>query len=116
MTGVKKVPTLDLYAGYILPLPSTLASLDGRRVMAGVRPEHFELGAPEKPAIPAIVEVIEPLGSSTQVALSANGQHFIATFNERLACRAGGILWLLPQHDHLHLFEAETGQRITLHE
>jgi len=115
VVGGKKAATLELDADCALPLPSALTALDGKRVMAGFRPEHFDVGG-GKAAIAATIDVVEPLGSSTQLALSANGQTFIATFNQRLACKAGESLGLVPQHGHLHLFEAETGQRITLHE
>jgi len=115
VTSWKKAPTLELDAGCTLPLPASLAALVGKRVMAGVRPEHFELGS-GRAAIAVTVNVVEPLGSSTQLALSAKGQSFIAAFNERLVCKAGETLGLVPRLGHLHLFDAETGQRMTLHE
>jgi multiple sugar transport system ATP-binding protein len=111
----KNAASLELDVGCALPLPSGCAPLAGQRMTAGVRPEHFEIGT-GKAAIAATVDVVEPLGSSTQLALSAKGQAFIATFNERLACKSGETLGLIPQHGHLHLFDAVTGQRITLPE
>lgn len=111
----KKSPTLELDVGCAVPLPSGWALLGGRRVTIGVRPEHFERGNGEM-AIAATVEVVEPLGSSTQLALSAKGQAFIATFNDRLASKAGEAMSIIPHHDHLHLFDAESGRRIAMPE
>jgi multiple sugar transport system ATP-binding protein len=109
------IPQAVLDVGCNLALPNACAALAGMRVIAGIRPEHFELGK-KRPTIVATVDVVEPLGSSTQLSLSAMGQSFIATFNERLSCKAGQMLSLSPRSDYLHLFEADTGKRITVHE
>ncbi len=115
VTQGKESPVLLLDAGCSLPLAPSCTALEGRRVTVGVRPEHFEIGQPGI-SITATVDVVEPLGSSTQLALSAMGQSFTAIFNDRLSCKAGETIGLVPRHGHLHLFDAETGQRITLHE
>jgi multiple sugar transport system ATP-binding protein len=111
--GGDPAPSLVLDAGCTLPLPAGLSIHAGQQVVAGIRPEHFDRGT-SNAEIAATVGVVEPLGSSTQLALSANGHDFIAVFNERLACKPGETLRLSPRLEHLHLFEAGSGKRISL--
>ena len=115
VTGRKGRPVLELDMGCSLPLTPACAALAGTRVTVGVRPEHFEISLAGT-VIAATVDVVEPLGSSTQLAISVSGQSFIAIFNDRLSCKPGETIGLVPRHGHLHLFDATTGQRITLHE
>jgi multiple sugar transport system ATP-binding protein len=106
-------PALELDAGSILPLPAGLQVSAGQRVLAGVRPEHFTFVAPGA-GLSAKVIVVEPLGSSTQLALAAGEHEFIAVFNERLSCKAGDTVSVAPRLEHLHLFEAASGRRTSL--
>jgi multiple sugar transport system ATP-binding protein len=106
-------PSLTLDVGGSIPLSPACQALAGERVTAGIRPEHFELSDANE-ALSATVDVVEPLGSSMQLALSANGQAFTAIFNERLACAPGQTIGLALKPEHLHLFDAKTEKRIAL--
>ncbi|WP_399679047.1 ABC transporter ATP-binding protein [Xenophilus sp.] len=109
--GARVVLTDD---GLALPLPQPPAAPEGTRVLYGARPEHFALDRGE--GLPAEVVVVEPTGAETQVALRlghAGGQLIVAAFRERLALRPGERLSLRPQAAHAHLFDADSGARLS---
>ncbi|WP_299405660.1 ABC transporter ATP-binding protein [uncultured Roseobacter sp.] len=80
-------------------------------VRLGVRPEHLNL-TQEGAGIPMAVKVVEPTGSETMVFLRFEGQDITAVFRERHAFAPGQVVHLAPDPDHLHCFDATTGQRI----
>ena len=55
-------------ADVLLPLPAALMGQAGRDAVCGIRPEHFEICEAGQGA-PAQVQVVEPLGSDTQLGL-----------------------------------------------
>lgn len=81
----------------------------GGSVRLGVRPEHLAL-ADEGLAME--VKVVEPTGSETMVFLRFEGQDVTAVFRERHAFVPGQTIHLAPDPDHLHCFDAATGQRM----
>jgi multiple sugar transport system ATP-binding protein len=83
----------------------------GRSVALGVRPEHLVLG---DDGIKAQVIVVEPTGSEVQVnARAANGDEIVAVFRERHTFSPGETIALKPQAGAMHLFDGETGVRIS---
>ncbi|MGE0224146.1 MAG: ABC transporter ATP-binding protein [Acetobacteraceae bacterium] len=95
-------------AGTALPLPSGPNGHDGRPVVYGVRPEHFQLRGD---GLPATVHVIEPTGSETQVMAEFAGGNIIAAFRERVSARPGETIHIAPDPSVVHVFDAETGRR-----
>lgn len=104
-------PRVALDIGASVALPAGARVVAGQRVSLGVRPEHF-LIAEQEGSLAASVEVVEPLGSQMQVGFSCASQPFIAIFNERLSCAPGETMKLTPRTDSLHLFDADSGERI----
>jgi multiple sugar transport system ATP-binding protein len=96
-------------SGARLPLPASAAldGLAGRRLVCGVRPEHFRVAAE---GLEAVVKVVEPTGSETQITATASGDGLIALFRDRQIVRQGDTLRLVPSL--VHLFDAESGQRL----
>ena len=90
-----------------LPLPSVIAARG--RAICGIRPEHFALA---DDGLPAIVRLVEPMGSETQVTMALGDQTIIGVFRERLSAHPGETIRVRPAPDLIHLFDAETGQRI----
>ncbi|MGF1631223.1 MAG: ABC transporter ATP-binding protein [Kiloniellaceae bacterium] len=82
---------------------------NGEAVLFGIRPEHLEL-APE--GMPARIAVVEPTGSETLVFLRFGESEIVALFRERHDFKPGDTVHLRPRVDQVHLFNAETGQRI----
>jgi multiple sugar transport system ATP-binding protein len=81
----------------------------GQPVLFGIRPEHLEL-APE--GFAARVSVVEPTGSETMVFLRFGDSDLVALFRERHDFKPGDTIHLRPRADQVHLFHAESGQRI----
>ncbi|MDU2941211.1 MAG: sn-glycerol-3-phosphate ABC transporter ATP-binding protein UgpC [Enterobacteriaceae bacterium] len=99
-----------------LPLPDHYQHLAvGTPVTFGIRPEHFQYSA--RPTdFEATVELVEPMGSETQVQLSLGGEKAIAVFRERIQQRTGDRLWFTPQVEKVSLFEHESGRLISRRE
>ncbi|GAA2859532.1 multiple sugar transport system ATP-binding protein [Aminobacter niigataensis] len=96
--------------GYKLPLKNIPADGAGRQAIYGIRPEHFVLGGAN--AVPLTVEVIEPTGSETQVFAKLGDNNVVGVFRERIDVRPGQTISVIPDLDHVHLFDADTGARL----
>jgi multiple sugar transport system ATP-binding protein len=94
--------------GAALPLPAGDGP-DGRPAVYGIRPEHFQL-SPE--GLPAVVHVVEPTGSETQVMAEFAGASVICAFRERVSAKPGETIRVRPDPALVHLFDSGTGQRL----
>ncbi len=92
-----------------LPVPADTALSPGRKVKYGVRPESFSLS---DAGLRAEVVVTEPTGSETQVFMRLAGHDIVGVFRERVQVARGDTLGLAVQPGAIHLFDAETEQRI----
>jgi multiple sugar transport system ATP-binding protein len=79
------------------------------KIKLGVRPEHLILS---EGGLPMQVKVVEPTGAETMVFLRFEGQDVTAVFRERHTFESGQTIHLMPDPDHLHVFDAETGARL----
>lgn len=108
-------PSMNLLAGTLQNETVTVGNqhLPGPngsgKVNVGVRPEHLMLS---DDGLPMSVKVVEPTGSETMVFLSFEGQDVVAVFRERHHFEPGQTIHLKPDAAHLHVFNAETGQRV----
>jgi multiple sugar transport system ATP-binding protein len=96
-------------AGYTVPLTVSQVP-EGMPLGLGVRPEHVIL---DPDGFKARVVLVEPTGSETQVNFDISGQTLIAVFRERFSARPGDEIGLRFNYDQLHLFDSETGQRLS---
>ena len=96
-------------SGAELPLPGRSNGGDGKPAVYGVRPEHFHL---RSDGLPAIVHVVEPTGSETQVMAEFAGSPVICAFRERVSAKPGETIHITPDPSLVHLFDAATGQRL----
>jgi len=94
--------------GIDLPLSEEIAATD-REALYGIRPEHLTL-SPE--GLPAEVQVVEPMGSETQVTMKLGATQVFGIFRERITAAPGETINVTPDLSALHLFDAATGQRI----
>ncbi|MCM2476149.1 sn-glycerol-3-phosphate ABC transporter ATP-binding protein UgpC [Rhizobium sp. CG5] len=118
--------TFSSESGLQLQLPEGLpAYFDGRLVTYGVRPEHFRLTIKDAVgSVPVEVVVVEPMGSETQVVVRGPGlkgnvtgedsDDLVCVFRERIAARPGETIYVAPDADKIHLFDAGNGKRIEL--
>jgi multiple sugar transport system ATP-binding protein len=95
-----------------LRLPAVNAA-QGRPVIYGIRPEHWQLGASaEAPGVDAVVKVVEPTGSETHLVADAGGKELVAVSRDRLPIRPGDRVRLQADPVRAHLFDAATGERV----
>ncbi len=98
--------------GAALPLPGVMVNgSEGKPVLYGVRPEHFMLDAQ---GLPATVHVVEPTGSETQVMAEYAGTPIVCAFRERVSAKPGETIHITANPALVHLFDAGSGQRVSL--
>ena len=95
--------------GMYLPLKNAPAASEGRPAVYGTRPEHFRL---DDDGVPVEVVVVEPSGSETQIVVRGGGQEMVAVFRDRFLPNPGETIRINPDPNLVHLFDAETGQRL----
>jgi multiple sugar transport system ATP-binding protein len=96
--------------GAHLPLASAPQGSDGRPAVYGVRPEHFTLA---DDGAEATIQVVEPTGSEIQIVAAMGGTEIVAAFRERHPFKPGETIRLKPDPRLVHLFDAQSGQRLT---
>jgi len=99
----------EMENGRRLPIPPNSAARDGQAVTYGIRPEHLHASGD---GAEAEVVVVEPTGAEVQIFARLDGQDIIAVLRERLMLKPGEIFRLAPDAAAVHLFDAQTGQRI----
>jgi multiple sugar transport system ATP-binding protein len=112
--GVARVnggaPSVEFDGGVRLPMPLAARAADGQPVLYGMRPEHCAVGGSE--GLPAEVVVVEPTGADTQLFCRFNGQEVTSLVRDRVDCRAGDRIGLVPDVKRAHLFDAASGARL----
>jgi multiple sugar transport system ATP-binding protein len=96
--------------GVVLPLPRDAHAADGQPVLYGMRPEHCSLASAQ--GLPAEVVVVEPTGADTQLFCKFNGQELTSVVRDRVTCRPGDRVSLVPDPARAHLFDATSGARL----
>ncbi|MDR3468904.1 MAG: sn-glycerol-3-phosphate ABC transporter ATP-binding protein UgpC [Xanthobacteraceae bacterium] len=104
------VPAVETAYGTRLPLAGAPPGSEGRPVIYGVRPEHLDRA---DDGVVAEVVVVEPTGSETQVVARLGTKDIIAVFRDRQQVRPGDTIRLKPRPSAVHLFDKETGQRLS---
>jgi sn-glycerol 3-phosphate transport system ATP-binding protein len=101
--------------GVRVRLPEARSSFEGRNVLLGVRPEHFEICEPGAALLTPDIDFIELLGSDSLVyghlGAEKAGPRIAARLHTSIVAKEGHLpLRFAPQH--MHLFEPESGKRI----
>jgi multiple sugar transport system ATP-binding protein len=94
--------------GIALPLDRPLGAAPGMAIY-GLRPESMRLGGD----IPLTVEVVEPTGSETHVVGRLGETAVVGVFRERIAAGPGERIGIAVEAAATHVFDAESGDRIT---
>jgi multiple sugar transport system ATP-binding protein len=105
--------TFDAEGGAGWPLPSKFNGVLGTQVAYGIRPEHLRMsqgGAAN--SMPVVVEVVEPTGAFTEVVVKCGVCELTLLINDRTGVRPGDAIFIEPDSQRIHLFEANTGRRI----
>jgi multiple sugar transport system ATP-binding protein len=104
--------------GWTVPLPRRLAESvaaeSGRKIIAGFRPEHLELGdiGGGAATFPGKADVVEYLGNEELLHVSAANQDIVAIVGSEHRVKPGDMLTLSLPMDKLHLFDAESGRSL----
>jgi multiple sugar transport system ATP-binding protein len=102
-------------SNFSVPLPPRLrdsvAALAGRKIIAGVRPEHLELNdaGPDSAKFPGRADVVEYLGNEELIHVTAANQDIVAIVDSSHRVKPGDELTLALPMSKLHLFDAESG-------
>ena len=96
-----------------MALPAGVDAGAGREIIVGLRPESLELAGE---GLPARVEVVEELGADAYVFCVAqvNGveMRLVARVDARRPPERDERIFLRPQSEEAHVFDAETGERL----
>jgi ABC-type sugar transport system ATPase subunit len=102
------------FADFSLPfLPRLKKRLQpGQEVTLGIRPEHIAIGG--EGILRARVEKIEPLVTERAqiIHTQLNGSIFVVRVGEAVLVRPGDSVWLRFDEERVHLFDAQTGERL----
>jgi multiple sugar transport system ATP-binding protein len=101
---------VEFDGGIRLPMPQHAQATDGQSVLYGMRPEHCTVA--QHDGLPAEVVVVEPTGADTQLFCRFNGQELTSLVRDRVTCRAGDRVGLVPDVKRAHLFDAASGVRL----
>lgn len=104
-------PRIDLGEGLHWPAPPSATAALGQQVLYGIRPEHLQI-ADAQTGIPAEVVVVEPTGADTQVFAKVGATEIACVFRDRFTVRTGDTLYLKPELQRAHLFDAASGLRL----
>ncbi|MFZ7126628.1 MAG: ABC transporter ATP-binding protein [Desulfobacterales bacterium] len=108
---------LNFDGGLTVPIPprGDARVHDNMDVVMGLRTEDLTVGGGNggrRWTVDGIVEVVEPLGSETNLHVDLSGTHFIARSEGRRTFQVGERLPVTMNLDHLHIFSAETTRSI----
>ena len=89
--------------------PTNAKAREGQNVKYGIRPEHLGMAAS---GIAAEVQVVEPMGAETEFLVKVQEQAFTVMSHGRSGAGPGDRIFLAPQAQNAHLFDAASGIRI----
>ncbi|MFO1217912.1 MAG: sn-glycerol-3-phosphate ABC transporter ATP-binding protein UgpC [Burkholderiaceae bacterium] len=102
---------VELAGGASVGAPPSAGGADGQKVIFGTRPEH--LGLAGEAGIPVQVAVVEPTGADTLVSCRHQDAELSVVFRERYEFSPGSTIRLQPDLRQAHLFDADSGRRLT---
>ena len=102
--------------GVEFALPAAASQAPGSAVVLGVRPEDLVVASGEEPGIETVIDLVEELGADGylygHIAQEGERRDVVARVDGRAHPAAGETVRLVPDRSHLHLFSAETGERL----
>ncbi|MGD9606566.1 MAG: ABC transporter ATP-binding protein [Leucobacter sp.] len=97
---------------------SAAAAATGGRVTVGVRPEDLRLASSGEAGLRVEIDLVEELGADGYLYGHVAGEgddriDLVARVDGRNHPNAGDVVTLVPEPRHLHLFDSESGERLT---
>jgi multiple sugar transport system ATP-binding protein len=103
------------FSGIRMSAPAALQSFTGREVRLGIRAETITLVEEgTAAAVPAVVQVYEPLGSSVLLTTELGGQVVKIQAPARFRAEPGDQVWLRLDQEHQRWFDPETALALRL--
>ena len=89
-------------------------AVGGRKIVAGFRPEHLEIGesGPDLGSFRARADVVEYLGNEELLHVNAAEQDVVAIVDSDHRVRPADIVELVIPLEKVHLFDGDTGETI----
>ena len=84
------------------------ATTGSPEVVLGIRPEEITIATQEGSGTPVTIDIVEPMGSLNIVYASAGATRVVVTTTPDFCPSPGSCVWLQPQPEKMHLFNAET--------
>ncbi len=110
---------VSLQTGQVrIDLPSEkskqLADYKDNHIIVGLRPEDLSVTLDHVPGktIQGTVEVVEPIGNETYVAVNAGNFNFVAAVGRKTRIKPHSTLVLAPIMENLHLFDHQSDKAI----
>ena len=115
--GTGKVARLEA-TNVTIPIPERMRdavkTAAGRPVVAGFRPEHFDLagGQNETATVTGVAEVVEYLGNEELLHVNVSGLDIVAIVGSEFRVRPGDNVTLHMALDKVYLFDPESGMAL----
>jgi ABC-type sugar transport system ATPase subunit len=104
--------------GFELPMgprAATALPAGAAKVVVGLRPEAFAVRLTAAPGtIPGTVETVHFQGDQSLYVVHVGSERVQVTMDGRAQLKPDTRIWLEPQAEQMHLFDAETGNRFAL--
>jgi multiple sugar transport system ATP-binding protein len=88
----------------------------GGKVTIGFRPESTDIVSPTEGGLPIVVDLVEDLGSDANVyghaAMDGGSERFVVRTDRRHMPTMGETVYIKPQANQVHVFNATSGARI----
>lgn len=104
--------------GITIPVPTRMADAirhaAGKPIVAGFRPEHFELGPTEEAVatVSGVAEVVEFLGNDELLHVKVADRDIVAIVASEFRVKPGDNVTLRIPLDKVYLFDPESGMAI----
>ena len=85
---------------------------NGASIVLGVRPEDL-IPATDGTGLEARVRLVEQTGSEMHVIANVGDRQIVIVLRERIEVAPGDMLRVAPRQGSIHLFDTESGQRLT---
>ncbi len=92
-----------------LEIPTNNLVSEGQKIIVGMRPEVL---VPSDAGLNVAVAVLEPTGAETHLVTRSDGQEFMSVLRERSTLKIGQQINLAAPKTSLHIFDAESGNRL----
>ena len=102
----------EVPGGLRLPLGPGYRYLAGRPVCLGIRPEHLRPCGVAEQGLPLVVRTLEILGADSLAHGRWGEQALVVRLPHQQRPAPGHVLQLRAPQEHLHLFDAASGQRL----